>query len=213
MKLDADEKELLESVERGEWKSAKGGKRERTRYSRYAKAPARGPAASVHAQPSSQRLDIRPDPRRTPFRRAREVGEERGQPPAPPRRFGGLARRPIPEHGHLGVDPRVPVLLSQLCFERLDLGSPLGGGRRRPRRSAEFGALRASRLEFLHHVGDVRLDEHRHLPETLCDLFRDPVPPSRRIDLDHQPRAIQPQRAERGVVPVLVLAITGFDPG
>jgi len=38
MKLDADEKELLGSVERGEWKSAKGGKRVRTRYSRYAKA-------------------------------------------------------------------------------------------------------------------------------------------------------------------------------
>ena len=39
MKMDADEKELLESVERGEWKSTKGGgKRERTRYSRYAKA-------------------------------------------------------------------------------------------------------------------------------------------------------------------------------
>jgi predicted DNA binding CopG/RHH family protein len=38
MKMDADEKELLESVERGEWKAAKGGKRERTRYSRYAKA-------------------------------------------------------------------------------------------------------------------------------------------------------------------------------
>ena len=38
MKLDADEKELLDCVERGEWKSAKGGKRERTRYSRYAKA-------------------------------------------------------------------------------------------------------------------------------------------------------------------------------
>jgi predicted DNA binding CopG/RHH family protein len=38
MKIDADEKELLESVERGEWKSAKGGKRERARYSRYAKA-------------------------------------------------------------------------------------------------------------------------------------------------------------------------------
>jgi predicted DNA binding CopG/RHH family protein len=37
MKLDADEKQLLESVERGEWKSA-GGKRVRTRYSRYAKA-------------------------------------------------------------------------------------------------------------------------------------------------------------------------------
>jgi hypothetical protein len=33
MKLDADEKELLDSVERGEWKSAKGGKRERSRYS------------------------------------------------------------------------------------------------------------------------------------------------------------------------------------
>jgi len=38
MKMDADEKDLLESVERGEWKSAKGGKRERARYSRYAKA-------------------------------------------------------------------------------------------------------------------------------------------------------------------------------
>ena len=39
MKIDADEKGLLESVERGEWKSAAGaGKRERTRYARYAKA-------------------------------------------------------------------------------------------------------------------------------------------------------------------------------
>ena len=38
MKIDADEKALLESVERGEWKSSKGGKRERARYSRYAKA-------------------------------------------------------------------------------------------------------------------------------------------------------------------------------
>jgi len=37
MKMDADEKELLESVERGEWKSA-GSKRERARYARYAKA-------------------------------------------------------------------------------------------------------------------------------------------------------------------------------
>jgi len=38
MKIDADEKELLESVERGEWKPAGRGKRERTRYARYAKA-------------------------------------------------------------------------------------------------------------------------------------------------------------------------------
>jgi predicted DNA binding CopG/RHH family protein/uncharacterized DUF497 family protein len=38
MKIDADEKELLESVEKGEWKSAGGGKRERARFSRYAKA-------------------------------------------------------------------------------------------------------------------------------------------------------------------------------
>lgn len=37
-KLDPDEKELLESVERREWKSAAGGKRERARYARYAKA-------------------------------------------------------------------------------------------------------------------------------------------------------------------------------
>jgi len=38
MKIDDDEKELLESVERAEWKSASGGKRERTRNARYAKA-------------------------------------------------------------------------------------------------------------------------------------------------------------------------------
>src|SRR5213083_2485846 len=38
MKIDADEKELLESFERGEWKSAGGGKRGRARYARYAKA-------------------------------------------------------------------------------------------------------------------------------------------------------------------------------
>jgi predicted DNA binding CopG/RHH family protein len=38
MKIDADEKELLESVERGEWESTGGGKRGRTRYSRHAKA-------------------------------------------------------------------------------------------------------------------------------------------------------------------------------
>ena len=38
MKMDADEKDLLESVERGEWQSSKGGKRGRARYSRYARA-------------------------------------------------------------------------------------------------------------------------------------------------------------------------------
>ena len=37
MKIDADEKELLQSVDRGEWKAA-GGKREFARFSRYAKA-------------------------------------------------------------------------------------------------------------------------------------------------------------------------------
>ena len=38
MKLDADEKELVDSVERGEWKSTGCGERARARYSRYAKA-------------------------------------------------------------------------------------------------------------------------------------------------------------------------------
>ena len=41
MKIDADEKELLESVERGEWKSAGGGERERTRCARHVKATLR----------------------------------------------------------------------------------------------------------------------------------------------------------------------------
>ena len=38
MKHDANEKEILESVDRGEWRSARGVKREQTRYSRYARA-------------------------------------------------------------------------------------------------------------------------------------------------------------------------------
>jgi hypothetical protein len=52
MKIDADEKALLESVERGEWKSSGGGKRERTRYSRYAKATFR--KALVRAVPADR---------------------------------------------------------------------------------------------------------------------------------------------------------------
>ena len=38
MGTDADEKDLLESVERGEWRPAGGGKRERARYARYARS-------------------------------------------------------------------------------------------------------------------------------------------------------------------------------
>jgi predicted DNA binding CopG/RHH family protein len=38
MKIDVDETTMLESVVRGEWKSVGGGKRERMRYARYAKA-------------------------------------------------------------------------------------------------------------------------------------------------------------------------------
>ena len=56
MKLDADEKELRDSAERGEWKSAKGGKRERVRYSRYAN---RKPLAQVRNRPSQRSLGKR----------------------------------------------------------------------------------------------------------------------------------------------------------
>ena len=45
MKIDADEKELLESVERGEWESAGAGKRERARY--IASEIARGQGGSI----------------------------------------------------------------------------------------------------------------------------------------------------------------------
>ena len=45
MEMDADEKALLGAVERGEWKSAEGGKRERARYSRYGEGHvSQGPA-------------------------------------------------------------------------------------------------------------------------------------------------------------------------
>jgi predicted DNA binding CopG/RHH family protein len=38
MKLNHEEKNILDSVERGEWRSARSSSRERTRYARYAKA-------------------------------------------------------------------------------------------------------------------------------------------------------------------------------
>ncbi len=38
MKLEAAEKDLVESVERGEWRSTPGGKRVRERYARHAAA-------------------------------------------------------------------------------------------------------------------------------------------------------------------------------
>lgn len=38
MKLDRDEKEIRDSFERGEWRSAKGAKQERNRYAGYARA-------------------------------------------------------------------------------------------------------------------------------------------------------------------------------
>ena len=38
MKLDADEKEILDSVERGEWRPARARKRAQSRFTRYAKA-------------------------------------------------------------------------------------------------------------------------------------------------------------------------------
>lgn len=49
MKLDAYEKGLLESVELGEWKSARDGRHERIKYARSAKATFR----------KDQRLNIR----------------------------------------------------------------------------------------------------------------------------------------------------------
>jgi hypothetical protein len=45
MKIDADEKDLLESIERGEWKSVGGGKRERSRYARCQGDVSQGSAA------------------------------------------------------------------------------------------------------------------------------------------------------------------------
>jgi predicted DNA binding CopG/RHH family protein len=38
MKLDSSEKQILESVERGEWKSTRGSKKEKAKYARYATA-------------------------------------------------------------------------------------------------------------------------------------------------------------------------------
>jgi hypothetical protein len=75
MKLDGDEKEILESVKRGEWRAAKGAKRNLVRYSRYAKEmlrkdrrlniripsrPGGDPEASARGGPSIPNPDLQP---------------------------------------------------------------------------------------------------------------------------------------------------------
>ncbi len=65
MKLDADEKQLLASVDRGEWKSVGGTKRQSPRYARYATATLRkdrplniltSKAVATPAEPITPRL-------------------------------------------------------------------------------------------------------------------------------------------------------------
>jgi hypothetical protein len=65
MRLDADEKELLASVERGEWKSVRGVKRERARYARYAGATLRSDRRSK-IPPSSKDVEATSAERVTP---------------------------------------------------------------------------------------------------------------------------------------------------
>jgi hypothetical protein len=65
MKLDSDEKDLLASVERGEWQSVGGGKRERARYARYAKATFHKDRR-LNTQPSSRNVEAISAERITP---------------------------------------------------------------------------------------------------------------------------------------------------
>jgi hypothetical protein len=101
VKIDADEKELLESVERGEWKSAGGGKRERTRYSRYAKAT------------------FRKDRRLNPSRSARRCATITVWPITPSEGY----RRP-----RQGSPVPLPCWCALLAFG-IDVGFPLGNER------------------------------------------------------------------------------------
>ena len=58
MEPDADEKELLESVESGGWRAAGGGKRERARYSRHAKVTSRKDRRANIRLSSKRRLQV-----------------------------------------------------------------------------------------------------------------------------------------------------------
>jgi hypothetical protein len=84
MKRDTDEKELFESVQRGEWKSAGGGKRERARYSRYAEATFR----------KHRRLNIR-------LSRSKTSNETLGVSPRDPRAKAAPTRSRTPSRGSL----------------------------------------------------------------------------------------------------------------
>lgn len=75
---------------------------------------------SSESQPSPQFGEIRLEVRRSLFRRARKVAEERLQSLAPLRRLRRLAGRPVPERWHFRIDPRIPVPLHQFSFERLN---------------------------------------------------------------------------------------------
>lgn len=61
VKLDAEEKQLLASVEGGEWKSAGGTKRETSRYAGYARAKLRE-SRPLNARLTSKALATPPEP-------------------------------------------------------------------------------------------------------------------------------------------------------
>jgi hypothetical protein len=65
MKLDSDERDLLASLKRGEWKSVGGGKGDRARYTRYARTTLRKDPRPI-IQRLSKDLDTMPGERITP---------------------------------------------------------------------------------------------------------------------------------------------------
>jgi len=58
MKLDAEERAILKSVERGEWRPAKGSKRNLGQYARYAKQRCARTAASAALLVRQRELDV-----------------------------------------------------------------------------------------------------------------------------------------------------------
>ena len=138
--------------------------------------------------------------------------KQRFEPLTADARLGGLPRRAVAQRRHLRLEPGFPVFRAR--------ARPRGPGARAMRarsgrRTAAAGPRqpRHAAARALGDVGDRRLDDVAADPRRFAISFS--MRRRRRAELTSTTSRdpFDAKRAERGVVPVLVLPIAGLDPG